>query len=54
MSFQPTPLFTRSLTRTMPQVCDICGRARGGTHPVSHEKCSKIRKARGFAPGVAQ
>lgn len=34
------PVFT-------PYVCDVCGRVR---MRYSHEKCSKIRKARGFPP----
>ena len=39
------PLAVRSLTKSMPTMCDICGFRRGGTPKVDHSKCSEIRAA---------
>ena len=54
MSKQPTPIAARNLIQTMRMVCDICGKPRGGTYPIKHDKCSKIRQARGFPVGIAK
>lgn len=40
------PMAIRNVNATMHARCDICGRLRGGTKPISHEKCSKIRAAK--------
>lgn len=53
MNDKPLPLYQRSLLQTNQMMCDICGRPRGGNHPISHAKCSKIRQSRGFENGVA-
>lgn len=32
-------------------ICEICGKRRGGPNPINHDKCSRIRKAQGFEHG---
>lgn len=48
---RPDPIRFRAIGSTSKSMCDICGKVRGGNHPISHAKCSRIRKARGFERG---
>lgn len=49
MSEKPCGVQYRNINRTMKTRCDVCGKGRGGNRPVSHAKCSAIRKQRGFS-----
>lgn len=33
---------------SMTNICDVCGKRRGGTPSLSHRKCAETRKRRGF------
>lgn len=35
-----------SLSLSLSNKCDICGKRRGGGKPVSHAKCARIRSQR--------
>lgn len=37
------PIAVRSLTKSMPTMCDICGKRRGGVPKANHDKCSRLR-----------
>ena len=44
--WKPQPMAIRNVPHTLKNLCDVCGRRRGGWNKINHSKCSEIRKNR--------
>jgi hypothetical protein len=42
------PMHSLCITKALNQMCDVCGKRRGGPGHPDHTKCAKIRQARGW------
>lgn len=46
IEWTPPPLAIRNVSHTLKNLCDVCGRRRGGGNKINHSKCSEIRRNR--------